>query len=139
MSDHNLWIDLDTDVGECGDVVTGTVRWGPLDSAPRSIRVGLRYWTEGRGNTDSETVAEIRLDGSTTGSGRFELPVPATGPISFDGSLIRVLWEIELRIDRRMRTDPDVSHPVTILPRGGLAAWARRSAPPPTVAPPTST
>jgi hypothetical protein len=133
MSDANLSLELDTDVAECGDVVAGMVRWGRLESAPRSVRIQLRYWTEGRGDSDGGVVAEVELDGAVQGAGRFELPVPEAGPMSFEGKLIRVLWAAELIIDKTLRPDPDISHAITVLPRGGLALWARQAATPPTV------
>jgi hypothetical protein len=133
MSDVNLSLKLDTDVAECGDVVAGMVRWGRLESAPRGVRIELRYWTEGRGDSDGGVVAEVELDGAVQGAGRFELLVPEAGPMSFEGKLIRVMWAIELIIDKRLRPDPDISHPITVLPRGGLAMWARQAATPPTV------
>ena len=85
------------------------------------------------GDSDGGVVAEVELDGAAQGAGRFELPVPDAGPMSFAGKLIRVLWAAELIIDKTLRPDPDISHPITVLPRGGLAMWARQAATPPTV------
>lgn len=133
MSDATLSIELDTDVAECGDVVVGTARWGRSESAPRAIRTQLRYWTVGRGDTDGAVVAEVDLEGIVQGAGRFELPVPEAGPMSFEGKLMHVLWAVELIIDKTLRPDPDLSQPITVLPRGGLAMWARQHATPPVV------
>lgn len=131
MSDELMRLELDSDVTECGDVVTGTARWGPLDFDPRRVIAELRYWTEGRGDQDSNVVSDAAFDAEPEGQGRFELVVPASGPMSFDGSLIRVLWEVRLRFDRSMRSDPSTSAPLTVLPLGGLAMWARQSGAPP--------
>ncbi len=129
-------IDLDVAVTECGDVFIGSVSWGEFDNPPRSVRVQLRYWTEGRGDRDEVVVSKAELPGAPSGAGRFELPVPADGPMSYDGTLLRVRWAVELVFDLALRPDPDLSEPVTVLPRGGLALWAREHAPGPVIPPP---
>lgn len=125
MSDEALGLELDAEVAECGDVLTGTATWGPLDGAPRRVVVRLGYRTEGRGDSDHDEAAEVSWDGTESGQRRFELPVPEHGPMTYEGRLIRVLWRVELRLDRRLQSDPTEQVPVTILPRGGLALWAR--------------
>ena len=37
--------------------------------------------------------------GSESGERRFELAVPELGPMTFEGTLMRVRWEVELRLD----------------------------------------
>jgi hypothetical protein len=131
MSDTTPQLSLDSDVSECGDRFTGSVQWHPLDDDPVAARVELRYCTQGRGDPDGAVVSLVELDGAAGGSGRFELSVPASGPMSFDGALILVKWSIDLVIDTAMQPDADTSVPVTVLPRGGVALWARQQASPP--------
>lgn len=128
-------VELDTDVAECGDVVSGRVSWGPVDKTPRQVVVELIYETSGRGDTDSEAVSEHVVAGADSGETRFTLSVPDDGPITFDGSLIRVAWRVEAKLDQAMQRDQRGSTAVTVLPAGGLALWARQVAPPPTVGP----
>lgn len=127
-----LAIELDTDVVECGDVVTGVVRWGPLDDVPRRTVVKLRYRTEGRGDTDSDVADTLKFPGAAGGVESVELRVPAEGPMSVNGVLITVLWEVELSLDVARRRDPSTSVAITVLPRGGSAVWARQVGAPPT-------
>jgi hypothetical protein len=124
-------IELDTDVTEGGDVVTGVVRWGPLDDVPAKVVVRLRYRTEGRGASDTEVVDEVIFAGSASGAERIELSVPVNGPMSFDGSLVKVLWELDLSLDHRLAGDRGTTVGLTVLPRGGLALWARQAGTPP--------
>lgn len=126
-----LHVDLDSAAVECGDVLAGSASWGPLDRAPRSVRVDLRYITAGAGTDDGRVVASADLGGGTEGTARFDLDVPFDGPITFAGRLIQVRWVVELVLDEAMRPDPSRHEPVTVLPRGGLAVWARQQAAPP--------
>ncbi len=138
MSQEAIRLSLDADVSECGDRFAGNVEWGSLEDAPRAVRVELRFWTEGRGDPDGAVVSRVELAGAPSGAGRFELPVPDKGPMSFDGALIRVMWAVEVVVDTALRSDPTESQPVTVLPRGGVALWARQQGVPPVIPPPTA-
>ena len=109
-------IELERPWAECGDWVSGTASWdGP--KTPRSVRVTLGYETEGRGNTDRGEATSLELHADSQGYQQFKLKVPERGPISFDGNLLSVFWEVELRLDLRGRFDPKESVRVEILPR----------------------
>ena len=87
----------------------------------REVRVALHYWTEGRGDSDSwhgaPQVFDVNIDGSL--HGRFSLDVPANAPISYDGSLFRVRWEVEARTDLKLRIDKTAGVGIVVLPAGG--------------------
>ncbi len=116
MSDSDIQIDLDQPWAECGGYITGTVSWSGTQN-PRSARVTLRYKTHGRGDTDKKDVSEIEVHTDSQGYHQFQLPVPAAGPVSFDGNLISLLYEVQLRLDLKGRRDPKTDIRVEILPR----------------------
>ena len=114
-----MTIELDRAAAECGGSVTGTAAWSGAGSAD----VILRWSTSGDGIVDGGTTeAAVIADGQA----RFELPVPHDGPMSFEGKLISVRWEVVLEAG-----DTTETAEVTVLPRGGLAMWVRQAAPPP--------
>lgn len=137
MNAPALRLELDADVTECGDVLAGVVGWDPVEPAPRAVVVRLAFSTAGSASPpDRGGPAEVRLDVSVDGRVGFEIPVPAAGPITFSGRTVSVSWVVEARLDVAGR-DITASVPVTVLPAGGLAIWARQSAAPPVVMPDT--
>ncbi len=131
--DDRIRVDIDDDIAEPGGSFTGTLSRTPLDGggsvdssnlpmgAERSIRVALIMRTEGRGDVDQRTIAEVgvELDRFGSASTPFSLRVPPDGPISYDGRLIRVVWEIAAITDRKLAFDKRTSAPVVVVPRGG--------------------
>lgn len=126
-------IEVDDPFAEIGGVFNGRVflpgaeGLDPDAGRIREVRVTLKCWTEGRGDTDSwnspAQAFNVAVDGSLTAP--FTLAVPTTGPISYDGSLIRVLWAIEARTDLKMRIDKKNQLPVVVVPAGGLGHYRR--------------
>ena len=120
-------------VGEVGGAITGVVsRQADADgvaseSRARAVRLVLRLRTEGRGNTDTSDVSNQTFDLEAHGglSVRFSLAIPRSTPISYDGSLMRVLYEVEARVDVKLARDPKVSYAVLIVPDGGLTVYQR--------------
>ena len=106
-----------------GDRVTGHVLWNPSSqSNPRGIIVMAQWRTEGRGDSTSDIVAELRADAGPTGFTPpvqlpFELTLPSDGPISYNGKLIRVIWEIIVRIDLPMALDTRHKEMFYVFPR----------------------
>ncbi len=133
MTKSDISLSLDADVTECGDVVTGEVSWGAGDRVARRVVVALRFSTSGAGlPPDIGGPSEVEFAGTASGRERFELAVPANGPISFEGRTISVAWQVEARLDHRAERDPVTTETLTVLPSGGLAVWARQTAGPPT-------
>jgi hypothetical protein len=124
-------IEVDDAFAEIGGVFNGRVflpgaeGLDPQASRIREVRVTLKYWTEGRGDTDSwqsdPRVYNVAVDGSL--AARFSLAVPPAGPISYDGSLMRVMWAIEARTDLKMRIDKKNQLPVVVVPAGGTGLY----------------
>jgi hypothetical protein len=126
-----LHVRVDTPVVECGGEVVGTVGWTVAGDGHRGLRLELRYRTEGRGDRDSASPVRLALPAQPSGSMPFRLAVPQGGPISYQGKLIRVIWEVALVVDRPLQSDDVEAVPVTVFPRGGLALWAQHHAGPP--------
>jgi hypothetical protein len=108
------------------------VRTGELDdradtsrSRVRGVRARLQYRTEGRGTTNGASVDEVTLAADEFGrvNSAFELVVPAQAPISYDGLLIRLIWEIEAVVDIRSRIDTTQRYPVLVLPTNGFGVY----------------
>lgn len=120
---------LDAEVAEAGGIVTGRVSWRDVETVPRDVYIELLYRTEGRGDTDRAVVDQVKLPGDTSGAHGFRLRVPDSGPISYDGRYIRVIWEVQLRFDVKLRRDPKHQARLGVLPKGGIVLWQRHTDP----------
>lgn len=80
-----------------GEKIRGVAGWH-MDKPPKSAQLRLFWYTQGKGNMDSD-VAETRdLDASIAVDAKpFEFHVP-DGPYSYSGVSISVCWAIELII-----------------------------------------
>lgn len=133
MTDPSLVVDLEQGIVEVGGVFRGRLRRaGQLDDLSsenkqnvRGVRVSLGYTTEGRGDTDEQTVAELEFGVDEYGrvDTGFELRVPSNGPISYDGRLVRLLWSIEARVDVKLAIDRSTHIPVLVIPNGGWGLY----------------
>lgn len=131
MTDNGLILDLDADVTECGDTLTGSISWPGAGPAPRGVVVSMGFVTSGRGSkSDSGGPDAFSISTANSEVARFELSVPEMGPISFSGRTISVEWHVEVRAEPSASTDA-ATQAITVLPKGGLAMWATKTAPPP--------
>lgn len=134
-TDPNLTLTLDHDIAEVGTTFTGHMSRSPVDGQTndktlgkvRAVRISLKYETSGRGDLDSKSfgVLEFPVDEYGMISTNFALEVPADGPISYDGGLIRVGWQIEARSDRQLAPDDKLSVEVLVIPRNGTGFYDR--------------
>lgn len=95
MSTFELVLDARRVEYEPGEVMAGAVSW-QLPEPPESVELRLFWYTEGRGDQDVGIVESINVDapGQTDRRGfSFTLPL---GPPSFSGSLISIIWALEL-------------------------------------------
>ena len=126
-TDPNLTVSLDHDIAEVAATFTGSISRAPVDGEAndqtlgkvRAVRITLNYATSGRGDVDSKSHAMVEFPADEYGlvSAEFTLAVPADGPISYDGGLIRVGWFIETRTDRQLSTDDKLSIDVLVIPQ----------------------
>jgi hypothetical protein len=114
-------IRLDADVVECSGWVSGTVTWSGNHRHDR-VGIALRYRTHGRGDTDSAVVATADLGTADTGEQRFQLAVPALGPVTYHGKLLRIIWQAVVRIPLNrglsLRSNETTSLDLTVVPFG---------------------
>lgn len=98
-------IHLDHDAVTLGSTVRGRVSWtASKDVSPRKIQVFLRWHTEGRGSTAKDTLVTGTHECGPVSAGEevsfpFEFSIPEDVPVSFDGRLIRMIWEIGVQVD----------------------------------------
>ena len=104
-----------------GDSLTGRVVWTASGKKqPRKIEAICRWRIEGKGRR-KETIVdqELGLDvGSRTEvSVPFDFTIPLPGPLSYDGKLFRVIWEIVGRADLPFAIDEVETKVFTVVPR----------------------
>lgn len=95
MAQFELRFAARRDTFEPGETVDGEVSW-QLDEPPSSVELRLFWFTEGRGDQDLGVVEIVPFANPQRQDRRpFSLPLPP-GPCSFSGTLISILWAIEL-------------------------------------------
>lgn len=109
--------------------VTGMVSWdSPKPTKIRSLTVELRWRTEGRGDTDQASAARQELAKGQLPPGQhrwpFQLALPPEGPITYEGHLIRIIWELRAFLDVARGPDLEFTVPVTVLPDYDLGQLA---------------
>ena len=88
-----------------GDTLKGTLIWhAPNSKVPKKASISIRWYTEGRGMRNNQTVQEFFFDPNQLISSQrlgtpFSLDIPYDAPITYNGFLIRVIWELEVLID----------------------------------------
>ena len=106
-----------------GAQVAGQVIWTPEgEKQPRGIKVSLRWRTEGRGSTDMLTVAELESPVTVASAGMpvqvpFSLNLPIDGPVSYNGNLIRIIWELCVEIDLPWAFNEQAQQQLIVVPR----------------------
>jgi len=120
MAKLNMKIELDpgpwnepefADYRICGEPVSGNVIVNSEEYVNcRGLILSLGWRTEGRGNTDTKTVWEEKLHAGPIEMGQtrfpFSAPLPASGPMSYAGRYINIVWFLKARIDLAWRKDP---------------------------------
>ncbi|MBJ7900079.1 MAG: hypothetical protein GC158_09200 [Cyanobacteria bacterium RI_101] len=80
-----------------GAYLEGTCQWLPdRDERNKKARLMVGWRTEGRGDVDKATIyeQEILADSLTA----FTCQIPLTGPYSYDGQLLRIIWEVTAEV-----------------------------------------
>jgi hypothetical protein len=93
-----LQFDARRDTFEPGETVHGEVAW-ELEEEPSQVELRLFWYTEGRGDQDVGVVEVLPIAGPGIRDRRsFSFTLPS-GPCSFSGTLISIVWAIELLAD----------------------------------------
>lgn len=98
-------IQLEQQTIAAGESLSGTVIWqSDRNEIPKSATISIGWSTEGRGTRDRKTVNKLSLDPNQFAAAQgdaipFSLDIPDAGPITYNGNLIRVIWELKILID----------------------------------------
>ncbi|MGL5081787.1 MAG: hypothetical protein ACRC8A_09900 [Microcoleaceae cyanobacterium] len=84
-------VELPDDILELGQDLSGNFRWTG-NKPPKAISLKVSWRTEGRGTVDTEAVYTNSFVGETFSF--FSCKLPALGPISYDGQILRIIWEV---------------------------------------------
>jgi len=104
-----------------GDSLTGRVVWTASGKKqPRKIEAICRWRIEGKGRK-KETIVdqELGLDVESRSevSVPFDFTIPLYGPLSYDGKLFRVIWQVVGRADLPFAIDEVETKVFTVVPR----------------------
>ncbi len=90
-----MTIQLQETVLEVGQTLSGHCTWNG-EKTPKEVTLKVGWRTEGRGTVDSETIYTNAFSG--TNSFSFSSKLPGLGPVSYDGEILRVIWEVTTEI-----------------------------------------
>lgn len=110
----------------CGDTVRGEVVGAGETRWAGTVQLQCRVRSA---SPRDVTMATQVLDTSRGAPAAFRLAVPARGPITMRGQTLSVSWVVAV-VDAA--GDVVAEAPVVVAPRGGVALWLQRHAPPPT-------
>lgn len=96
MAEAELKILGDRSTFEPGEKVEVLARWSTIRE-PDYVEIRVVWHTEGKGNRDLEVVQTVQLPRVKNGEHQQSIVLP-TQPVSYSGTLISVVWGIELVI-----------------------------------------
>jgi hypothetical protein len=82
-----------------GQIVRGDCHWqtnSDKDFQSATLKIGWR--TEGRGDTEKMELFSQQIRLASLVPVPFEYEIPLNAPLSYDGELIRIIWEIVLEL-----------------------------------------
>jgi hypothetical protein len=99
-----IQLTLDQQTVAAGHSLSGTLVYlgAPRKSPPDKTTLELRWYTEGRGTRDLQTIHSLTLNPEKLATGvpiPFTLKIPDEGPITYNGSLLRIIWEVRAKAD----------------------------------------
>lgn len=104
---------------QTGEVVTGEAVWNSEgDKKPRRLEVVCRWRIEGKVKNEEEVgrAEEVEIGARSQAAVRFEFRIPFYGPLTYDGRLFRVVWEIIARADIAFARDEVDTKVFTVKP-----------------------
>jgi hypothetical protein len=95
MPSLTIQLESDKTAFRPGDRVAGTVSW-KLEDRPKQVELRLLWYTQGKGDEDAGLIETMTFaQPSPTDRRSFHFTLPAA-PYSFSGSLISLIWALEL-------------------------------------------
>lgn len=104
-----------------GEKLTGRAVWNAEGTkTPRKILVELRKVISGKGMKLEEVIdsaEELDLASKSQITVPFEFEIPHLGPLTYEGTLFNISWNITARVDLPLAVDEVESATVTVLPQ----------------------
>jgi len=102
-----------------GGRISGNATWrADGTKTPRKIDVICRWRVEGKGKMREEIIDRVeRADVATEAVIPFEFDIPHHGPLSYDGKLLRIIWEVAVDVDLPMAFDEHQAQTFTVVAR----------------------
>ncbi len=100
-----IQLTLDQQTVAAGSSLSGTLVYEETSShqnPPDKTTLELRWYTEGRGTRDRQIIHSLTLNPEKLATGvpiSFTLKIPDEGPITYNGSLLRIIWEVRAKAD----------------------------------------
>jgi hypothetical protein len=111
-------IELTQDEIRNGEHLRGRAQWNSDGKEARKLEVLCRWRVEGKGSKHEEIIdLEIDVAPGPQVTIPFDFEIPLVGPLSYDGKLFRVIWEIVVRADLPFAFDAEEIKPFTVRPR----------------------
>jgi hypothetical protein len=111
-------IDLTQDAVLNGERVRGKAEWNSDGKEARKLEVLCRWRVEGKGRNHEEIIdLEIDVAPGPHVTIPFDFQIPLAGPLSYDGNLFRIIWEIVVRADLPLAFDTKEVKLFTVRPR----------------------
>ena len=107
-------LELSQETVRTGEQVAGNASWSSSGGKePRRFQVICRWRIEGKGRKKEEVV------GTAFGGNQvaFKFEIPLHGPLSYDGKLFRIVWEIVVRADIPWARDEEEVKSFFVRPR----------------------
>ncbi len=106
-----------------GGGISGRAMWVPERQVQvRGLVAQVRWRTEGRGIVNNAVVWQQTTPVGMVVIGSpveiaFAATLPADGPVSYNGTLLRIIWEVEVHADIPMAADEQAALPFIVVPR----------------------
>lgn len=105
---------------QTGEAITGEAVWNSEgEKKPRRLEVVCRWRIEGKVKNEEEVgrAEELGIGSRSQAAVRFEFQIPFYGPLTYQGKLFRVVWEIIARADIAFARDEVDTKVFTVKPR----------------------
>jgi hypothetical protein len=115
-------IEMKNDAVAVGERVAGQVVWSSQGGKqPRKIEVFCRWRLEGKQKAETlvDSATEEQIESRSQVVLPFDFEVPFVDPVSYDGKLFRIIWEIVATADLPFAKDEVETKVITVTP----AAW----------------
>ena len=114
-------VDLAQERVHNGEHLTGTMTWRAESAkVPRKLEVACRWRVAGKGRSREEVVGVLReeeIGSRTEVSMPLEFAIPMLGPLTYDGKLFRIIWEVAAFADLPMARDEQTVVTFVVAPR----------------------